>query len=94
MEDLEDGSEVRCLPIQWVSGKYPAVYGLLVEPTFKKKGEYRRIGRFSVAAFGVEFQSVDKFLAWRQFQLPVTEWEECLGQNSENKAYKYRFSLV
>lgn len=80
VDDLEDGSEVRCLPIQWVSEEHPAVYGLLVEPTDKKKGEHRRIGRFAVAPFHVEAQSVDKFLAWRQSELPATEWEECLGQ--------------
>ena len=94
VEDVEDGSEVRCLPIQWVSGEYPAIYGLLVEPTLNKKGEHRRIDHFSVAPFNVEAETVDKFLAWGQFQLPVTEWEECLGQNSEDKAYEYRFSIV
>ena len=94
VEDVEDGSEVRCLPIQWISGVYPAVYGLLVEPTRKKKGENRRIGRFSVAPFNVEAQTVDKFLTWCQFQLPATGWEDCLGQESEDKAYEYRFSLV
>ena len=94
VEDFEDGSEVCCLPIQWVPEEYPAVYGLLVEPTHKKKGEHRRIGRFAVAPFNVEARTVDKFLAWRQFQLPATEWEECLGQNSEDKAYQYRSSLV
>ena len=30
MEDFEDGSEVRCLPIHWVPNRYPTVYGLLV----------------------------------------------------------------
>ena len=94
VEVLEDGSEVHCLPIQWVSGEYPAIYGLLMEPTLRKKGEHRRIGRFSVAPFNVEAETVDKFLAWRQFQLPATEWEKCLGQNSEDKAYEYRFPLV
>ena len=94
VEDVEDGSEVRCLPIQWIYGVYPAVYALLVEPTPNKKGEHRRIGRFSVAPFNVEAETVDKFLVWGQFQLPVTEWEECLGPNSEDKAYEYRFSLV
>ena len=84
VEDFEDGSEVRCLPIQWVHEEYLAVYGR----------EHRRIGRFAVAPFNVEAQSVDKFFAWRQFQLPATEWEECLGQNSEDKAYENRFSFV
>lgn len=79
VEDFEDGSEVRCLPLQWVPKEYPAVYGLLVEPTHKRKGEHRRIGRFAVAPFNVEAQAVDKFLVWRQFQLPAIEWEECLG---------------
>ena len=94
VEGFQDGSEVRCLPIQWVSNGYPAVYGLLVEPTRKVKGEYRRQSCFADAPFNVEAQSVDIFLAWRQFQLPATEWEECLGQSSEDKAYQYRFSLV
>ena len=94
VENLEEGREVRCLPIHWASGEYPEVYGLLVEPTHKKKGEHRRIGSFIVTPFCWEGQNVDKFLAWRQFQLPATEWEECLRQNSEDKAYEYRFSLV
>ena len=92
--DFQDGSEVHCLPIEWVSNEDPAVYGLLVEQTHKKKGEYRRKGRFTVAPFNVEAQSVENFLVWRQFQLPAAEWEECLGQDSEDKAYQYRFSLV
>ena len=94
VENLEEGSEVHCLPIHWVPNEYPAVYGVLLEPTHKTKGEYRRIGRFAVAPFNVEPQSVDKFLARRQFKLPASEWEECLGQESEDKAYQYRFSLV
>ena len=89
--DFEDGSEVHCLPIHWVPYGYPAVYGVLVEPTHKIKGEYRRIGRFAVAPFNMEAHSVDNFLALRQFQLPAAEWEECLGQDSEDKAYQYRF---
>ena len=93
-EDFENGSEIHCLPIHWVPHAYPAVYGVLVEPTHKRKGEYRRIGRFAVAPFNVEAQSVDNFLTRRQFQLPAPEWEECLGQDSEDKAYQYRFSLV
>ena len=87
-------AEVRCLPIQWVSGEDPIVSGLLVELTHKKKGEHRRIGHFAVAPFIVEALTVDKFVAWRRFQLPATEWEERLGQNSRDKAYEYRISLV
>lgn len=94
LEDFEDGSEVRCLPIHWIPNGYPAVYGLLVEPTHRMKGEYRRIGRFAVAPFNVEAQSVDNFLARRRFRLPGLEWEECLGQDNEDKAYQYRFSLA
>ena len=94
VEDFKEGGEVHCLPIHWVPNAYPAVYGVLVEPTHKMKGEYRRTGRFSVAPFNVEAKSVDNFLAQRQVQLPAPEWEECLGQKSEDKAYQYRFSLV
>ena len=94
VEDFEEGSEVHCLPIHWVPNTYHAVYGVLVEPTHKTKGEYRRIGRFSVAPFNVEAKSVENFLARRQFELPASEWEECLEQENENKAYQYRFSLV
>ena len=64
-EDFENGSEVHCLPIHWVPNAYPAVYGVFLEPTHKMKGEYRRIGRFAVAPFNVEAQSVDRFLALR-----------------------------
>ena len=92
--DFQDGSEVRCIPIEWISSEDPTVYGLLVEPTHKRKGEYRRKCRFTVAPFSVEAKSVDNILAWRRLQLLATEWEECLGQNSEDKAYQYRISLV
>lgn len=93
-EDFEEASEVHCLPIHWVPDRYPAVYGVLLELTYKTKGEYRRIGRFAVAPYNVEAQSVENFLARRQVQLPTPEWKECLGQESEDKAYRYRFSLV